>query len=87
MLRLNHFTVDYRYAAMGGIQLFSTSVLALKDHAMKISAAFACFVLAIVASLVSQTFAVTVQTAADVFNTRPSCGWRQRALARLPTAT
>ena len=38
---------------------------------MKISAALACFVVAIVASLVSQTSAETVQTAADVFNTRP----------------
>ena len=38
---------------------------------MKISAVLACFVVAIVASLVSQTSAETVQTAADVFNTRP----------------
>ena len=55
---------------------------------MKISAALACFVLAIVASLVSQTFAETEQTAARLCLTRgPTCGWRQRALARLPTAT
>ena len=38
---------------------------------MKISAGLACFVMVIVASLVSQTSAETVQTGADVFDTRP----------------
>ena len=38
---------------------------------MKISAGLACFVMVIVASLVTQTSAETVQTGADVFNARP----------------
>src|SRR6476619_385991 len=49
----------------------STRVLAKKDHAMMFSLVRYCVLVAVVANLYSQALAVTVQTAANLFNGRP----------------